>query len=284
MKKGQILVITLLVLTILSIVTVSLVILNTRDVGQIVNSEIYDKVYNSSETKLKEIVGVVGDPTVSLSQLTSKYNTCTNLGGTILTYECSYSLQSDSDPDINYSDTIKVSNEKDIVDYQLEKDRPLTLNMAGYTNNLTITLSKASAVEFTAVYDEGGGVYGSFSDVYDPVGTYSSTNSSTRSYYTNPVPSNTNYFVFNTPSGYNYKLLSITPRLKDPGDSLLITIKPFDYSTYPVQIRKFESNAYENGNINSPTVKIITQIPINPQTNGLLNYSLLTPDKVKVSN
>ena len=58
-KKGQILIITLLVLTILSIVTVSLIVLNSRDVTQTVNSEIYEKVYNSSETKLKEVLGVL---------------------------------------------------------------------------------------------------------------------------------------------------------------------------------------------------------------------------------
>jgi len=283
LKKGQILIITLLVLTILSILTVSLIILNNRDVTQTVNTEVYQKVYNSSETKLKEVLGVVADPNKSLSSLSTQYTTCINQGGSILTYACNFTLPSDSDPTITYTDQVTVSNEKDIVDFPVSKDRPLTLNLVGYSNGLRISTNKATALDFTLIYLQGG-TYQTFSGVYDPsTATYTSTDPVFKTYI-NPDPIDPLGFTLRLPPIYNsFQLLSITPRLQTANDSVLMTVKAIDLPTYPAQVRKFVSQAYTSNDTDSPIVKIVTQIPLSPQTDGLLDYSLLTPDLVQIT-
>lgn len=284
-QRGQILIITLLVLTILSILTVSLVILNNRDVGQTVNNEIYEKIYNSSETKLKEVVGILTSSTQSLSILTTRYgSSCVNLGGSIATYECNFTLTSDSDNTITYSDKVTVSNEKDIVNYGLNKDRPLTINLDGYSNAVRVGLNKAIAMEFTLIYLQGG-TYRTISGVYDPsTGTYNSIDP-TFNTYISLISGNPLNFNLQFPASYSaFKLLTITPRSKAVGDAVLLSVTGTDLATYPVQVRRFNSQAYMNNNADSPSVKIVSQFPLTPQLEGMLDYALITPDTVDVSN
>ena len=285
MKKGQILIITLLVLTILSILTISLVVLNNRDVGQTVNNEVYEKIYNSSETKLKEVIGILTNSNQSLSILPTNYgSSCVSLGGSIATYECNFNLTSDSDTAITYSDKITISNEKDITNYSLSKDRPLSLNLDGYAGGLRISINKAMALDFTLIYLQGA-TYRTLSGVYDPsTGTYNSTDPGFSSYFA-PISGNPLNFNLTIPAAYSaFKQLSITPRSKAVGDAVLISVTGLDLSTYPVQVRRFYSQAYRNNDADSPSVKIVSQFPLTPQLEGMLDYALITSDTVEVAD
>lgn len=292
--KGQILLITLLVLTILSIATVSIVLLNTRDVSQVQNSQQYNQIYNSIENEIKGLVQAFGKAEISLNPLnTTPYSCLENIPGE--SYKCNLNLVSGN---LNLTAELNITDEKKYEKFQIFKDRSLEINLDGYKDDLDIywenpnlPLADQASLEFILIYRDASGEFKSLIDIYNVAGVY-----------TSPITVSSNPFVFLENPLYpgnqfarrldfsttliatdKPEKLVIIPRMKRINSSIEIDILPTINSTYPNQIRKFVGKSVISNDPNSPVVNVITQIPLYPQTLSVLDYAILTNGEITLN-
>jgi len=298
-KKGQILIITLLVLTIIAIVTVSLVGLVNRDVQQVASTEQYEDAYNTSETQLKKVLDVIGKPSIPISQLPTLLNSptdisCSETQAAQKLYTCSAVNNDFSNTKLTTSITVK--DTKDVNDFPIYKDRSFDMNLSGYLDTLNFSWDKNAAIEFELIYNEGGEIK-SIRDVYD--------NGSPRIYTSlaadNPFDplSTIHPFKFKnyvgktddravsirisdivTLSGAPFVgtpiTLKITPRMTDKFDSIILNVRGVNNSL-PDQIREFTSKTFDaNGGNSTPVANIETKIPLAAQPDSVLDAAILT--------
>lgn len=288
--KGQILLITLLVLTILSIITITIILINSRDVKEVSSNRKYDQIYAAVEDKTKELIRSFGRYETPLSSLSSAPYNC--FQESTSKYNCSYTLASAA-----YNSNIIISNEKSYVDYQVFKDRGLEINMTGYKDYLDlywekqgVPASQQASVEFILVYTDASGNYRSKSDVYNPASVYTSAPSagSPFTYLENPAyPGNIfgrriNFSSSLTASENPVKLV-IIPRMTTNNASIELDLSAVTPGLFQDQVRVFKGNSYDSSDDETPIVNIVTQIPIYPQTLGLLDYALLAQGVVTIN-
>lgn len=210
MKKGQILLITLIVLSIVGIITVSVVILVQRDTQQVSATENYEEAYNASEGYLNELLNRYSDRLKPLEDLLRDYgeggvlpprggievdtgnpregtqstdNTTTDVGDSSLTAEsllCNPSasggylcqVESDEFSRLNLKTEITVDELNYLKDYLLYKDRTVDLTLGSYNDEVTLSWNHNSAIEFTLVYTDSAGRLQSVKDIYDPFNSF----------------------------------------------------------------------------------------------------------------
>jgi hypothetical protein len=286
-KKGQILLFTLVVITILSIVTISIIVLSTRDVAEVVTGEKYDQAYNAAESKLSELLDRYGKNDVNpLPAECTGAITPTNI-------ECVY-LINDLNLNTAYQTKIQIANKKDIEGFKVDKDRSIEILLSGYTGTLNITWdTNVTALDFAFVYENPSspGQYKTVKDVYDttnPVRLYESLNTTTTfAYQTIPegislavgtTKSNTISSPLNSSIGLTNNdsplYLQITPRTTLTSSRL--TIKPVDPNGYPFQVREYFATSIDPNDVNSPVANLRAVILLNAQSNGIFGYTLLT--------
>ena len=288
--KGQILLITLLVLTILSIITITIILINSRDIKEVSSNRKYDQIYAAVEDKTKELIRTFGRYETPLTTLSNAPYNCFPESSN--KYNCTYTLASGV-----YNANIVVSNEKSYVDYQVFKDRGLEINLVGYKDYLDLHWEKSglpaneqASMEFILVYTDAAGNYRVKTDVYNPAGVYTSAPAagSPFTYFENPgYPGNTFArrigFSTSLTATENPQKLVIIPRMTATNGSVELDVSPTTPGIYPDQVRVFKGNSYDNSDDETPVVNIVTQIPIYPQTLGLLDYALLTQGNVTMN-
>ena len=166
-QKGQILIVTLLVLTILAIVVVSLVSLVGKDATQVTSTQQYSDAYNTAETQLKKILTSYSKPGTNLAQITTTFNSTTDLNCAQTSaaqkiYTCSVNSSDFSKVPLQTSITVQDTN--NITGFSVYKDRSLDLDLSGYVGTLNFSWDKNAAIEFELVYKDASGAYQSISD------------------------------------------------------------------------------------------------------------------------
>lgn len=282
-KKGQALVITLLVLAIISIVVIGLVVVSNRDVDQVINNESYERLLNASEQRAREIIQTNGITTLpascgtpSVLPNTTEYNCGSTTGGT----------QND------FSGTIetKIVDRRGVNDFAIAKDRSLDIALTGYTGELQFRWNKNVAMEFNIIYTDTTGATQSIKDVYDLSGVYDSLvsddpNNDTQNIHdfnfqvldTTSLPRSTK-FTISSISGIslgNTVSLRVTPRSKTTGDIVNITVNAGSPSSFPFQIREFVITSIDSNNASSPLATVIAKVPLSSQIDDIFDYALL---------
>jgi len=290
--KGQILLITLVVLTILSILTITIVLLNSRDANEVQSNQKYEQAYGSIENKVKELIDNFGQYETPITNLTlSPYN-CFVLA--LRYYACTSSQPSGN---INISQEVIVSEERNYDDYKVFKDRSLEIYLNGYKSGIDLFWEKSglpaneqASLEFILVYKDIAGLFRTKIGVYNPSGVYTSAPASPVpfTYSDNPAyPGNAYAKRINFSSSLDAneipEKLVIIPRMISANDNVEISISPEVPSLYPNQLRLFKGKAYDSADNESPVVNIVTQIPLHPQTGGLLDYALITENDVTLN-
>lgn len=299
-KKGQILVITLLVLTVIAVITVSLVSLVSKDVGQVVATDKYEEAFNTSENQLKKILDKYSNTNLPLNTIINEFASsqdlfCVEESLAQRRYSCN--VNSDEFSKLNISTKIEVKETKEVEDFVLYKDQSLDLDIVGYGGSFEVFWDKFVALEFAINYTDPSGVIRSVKDVYDPLNLYDSYALITDNPYVDTL--NIHPFNFkdvvtrddrtsvlitiseildlsNAPINGNLISLRITPRTDEPNQSILLNVVPLG-SNAPYQIRKFTSKSIElNPTVNTPVANLETKIPLIPQPNNILDYSLIT--------
>lgn len=290
-KKGQIMVISLIVLMILGVVIVGLIILINRDTGQVTSNKKSQQIYNVAETQLLSIVSRYADPANSLTTIPNCIQTTSQNGG--IRFDCG-TTEDILDGALTITTRIEIEETKEIEDLEIRKDQTFTMNLDGYTAGLNIDWDRDAAVEFyftyfidsntNGVWDNNEalevktGVYDRNSILYENNGGDSDIN------FANLGTTQTSFNISgidNLPANYRPYNLSITPRLTtDTLEAVLFDITPSNFSTLPRQMRIFTATSFDASDNDTPVQTLNSQVPLYPQLDSIFNYSLLTKDSI----
>ncbi|GAB4284871.1 MAG: hypothetical protein Kow0081_2320 [Candidatus Dojkabacteria bacterium] len=302
MKKGQIMLLTLLVLMIIAIAVIGILNLVIRDSNQVSNTGDYQlalqvsesitqravEVYgnNPSLISIEELTGATGDIDSNLSDILD-YCTLSVDNQEQKTFECRKNVGTD------FTSILLVSDKKEVIDFNLEINRPLTLNLEGYLSSEGLLVSWDSnlvALELSLIYFDSSNTLKVAEALWD---SGSLRVSEEPEAIINELPLTTNTFAepdrslqipnFALADVNSLVSITFTPRSKDPNvQQVTLNIIPTDYTTYPFQIREFRTTSFNPNSGSTPSVTTITQIPIEPQLDSIFNYSLITEDSVEI--
>ncbi len=291
-KKGQILLVTMLVLMVLAIVIVGIVIVTNRDVSQVVQNQKYEQLYNVAETELQKVVAKYGDSTLDLSQLPndrdlSQISGCRPVNESLeVGYDCDVSDENALGLELDTS--IRVVERKEIRNLEVFKDEAITLRLEGYERGLTVSWDQNVAFEFVLnVFEDTNGnriwdqteKITEVRDIYDSGGVFTSKDNS------NPFGFSGNNqsisFVIDNitslPSNYRTRSLTIIPRTRaNNPNPVLVNVIPSDPASFPFQVRAFETVTFDETDNNTPVVEVNSQVSLESQIDSIFNYSLIT--------
>ncbi len=291
-KKGQILLITLLVLTILGIITVSLVTLANRDIGQVSSTDKYEQAYNTAENELFPILNKYSQYGLPLTTLPTDFTSCNTLG-LPNQYECQFVSSNFSN--ISFNTTVTVKEMQDVIDFQLYKDRTFDIDLNSvFKGELSFTWDKAAAIDFALTYkDVSTNTLKVIRDVYDLSSPVVISSLSGDDPYNDPL--NIHPFVFaiaditnlakstkftisqinGLPASAQPISLRVTPRMTEQLGAINLTITATDKTQFPNQLREFVSTSYIAIDKNTPVASLKTQIPLYPQVDNAFDYALI---------
>lgn len=273
--SGQILVIVLMVILLLSIIIMGIIAVVNRDLEQSLSAEQYETSYNSSETKILELVEKYGDVSKDLRDL------ATDCGAAINNvYTCSEQTDDNVVTEITVEDTSKVE------DFELGKDETLKLILNDYRGQLDISWTGQVAFLITLEYQDASGTYKNIKDVYDRVSIYSqSGGASDHAFnFTTVGPQNTSTRInLGSTTGLVAGDKLVFLKLKAIMKTTFSTLLTVDgEATFPKQVRKFEGITYaESSSAKTAAPILITQIPLAGFEPGILNYVLESDVRVR---
>lgn len=300
--QGQILIVTLFVLMIVAIIIVGVVAVSSRDVLQLVISKRYDEFYDAAERTITGMITKFGSSSTTLSQLLNSSNLPSGYSCATDSVPGQYKCTRGGEPQrIN---DLFIRDSRDIVEYELGKDEPMTVNLGTYRGEMQISWTGAAALEFGILYYTSDNNYHVLFDYYenvaDPVFTsYGGDplvpNTDTHPFQFQSNPTGGIRFNINTAVGTNNPayLLRITPRMKGDGGTIRITVKPTGTSGYPNQVRVFEAASYGETYIDPTTGEFQNydnadiyaaaqaQVLLYPQLPAVFHYGLLTPNLLR---
>ncbi len=282
--KGQILVITLLTLTIIGVLVVTIVLVTRRDFTQSANSEKYERLYNTADNNLQNLLADYSVPTANLTTLPT--GTCQTLvSGNY--YRCTYTAQ-EAASTYTSTTTVFVENKKNIEDYVLKKDNALILDINAYLGGFNIQWDKENvAMDVTIIFsnNQSFGRLNMTRDIYD--------RNSTKVIDSQIIPGFTNLFPFvqstSTPSraffldvsdtflapsaipgfinanAYTPLYMVIIPRSKNINEEVTINVTPDNPSSLRNQVREFRSLSEDLQDPNGPKASLIARVPLLPE-------------------
>jgi hypothetical protein len=296
LKNAQILLVTLLVMTIISIIVVGLIVISNRDVQQVVVSDKYDQILNSSENQMKGTIDTLSKNGVTLdkiSQLLPSQNCVPQTLGT--DYICTFTTTGDTQVEVK--NVLRVKDSKEIKEFEILKDDSFEINLNAYNGYLTSSWDKAMPIQFDITFRRADGTYFIISDVFDMTNNYPGI--SPQSNFTDTLSIHPINFEpvdnqglatqvkFNIASTSGYSgtpvWLSITPRSKQSYDSIKFSLRAQDEGLFPFQMREYTIESVDAGDAGSPVVRLEVAVPLNSQPISLLDYGLLTPDDIRIN-
>lgn len=332
MKRAQILLITLIVLSIIGIITVSIVILVQRDTAQVTSSENYEEAYNASEGHLNELLNKYSDRLIPLDQLLSDFGDedgglnpdgagggdgregSQSTGGNDTPFaselQCTQQaaggflcqVENDEFSNLDLKTEISVNELNYLKEYPLYKDRTIDLALGAYTDEITVSWDKDSAIEFTLVYQDGGGQMQLVKDIYDPLNLYYQhlgqydhilDHLGVHPFdFVAPLNTDLNHsvkFILRNVKGVNgsavsgtLKYLRITNRNSDNNQAVLLNLNATgpNSGTFPKQVREFVSRSFNTSNLVTPIANLKTIIPLHAQPESLFDYAIITKDEI----
>lgn len=290
-KKGQIMVITLIVLMILGVVIVGLIILINRDTGQVTSNKKSQQIYNVAETELLAVVSEYADPSISLTNIPNCVQTTTQNAG--IKFDCEATDEA-LDGNLTITTKLDIEETKQIENLEIRKDQTFTMNLDGYNSTLTFDWDRDAAVEFTVTFFDDNNLNGvwdtgetleSKTGVYDTNSIlYENSGGSSDITFGNLGATQTSLnisTISNLPAKYRAYNLSITPRLtQDTLEAVIFDITPSNFNTIPRQMRIFTATSFDATDSDTPVQILNSQVPLYPQLDSIFNYSLITKDSI----
>ncbi len=300
-KKGQILLITMLVLMVLAIVIVGIVIVTNRDIGQVTTNQKYEQLYNVAETELQRVVAKYGVSTVRLGDLSrdpdlDEYITdCTPVNESLaLGYDCSVSDENALGLELDTE--ILVVDRKEIRNLEIYKDESITVKLEGYKQSLDVTWDQNVAMEFSMNFFIDSNNNGTWdqneeikevSDIFDNFGVFNSKDPTNTFGFTSINSGRGVRFRINSistlPANYYTRSITITPRTRENNPNpVLLSVVPSDPGSFPFQVRAFETTTYDTLDNNTPVVEVNSQVSLESQIDSIFNYSLITNGNISL--
>ncbi len=294
-RSGQILVITLLTLTIVGVLVTTIVLVTRRDFSQSANTEKYERLYNVADNNLQNLLADYAIPSANLTQLTSEG--CVPIVPPNY-YSCEYEAQ-ESGTSFTSLTTVFVENKKSIDDYVLKKDTALILDVNSYLNGFNFDWDKDNvALEIVVVYSNNlpNGRLNMVRDIYDR-NTTKVISSQTQPGFVNAFPfvqgvsnpARSFYLdvsdVFNNPSTipgfingnpFIPLYLAVIPRTQNLNEEITITITPDNPSSLRNQTREFRALGEDMADPEGPKASLIAKVPLLPEVPAALLNGITT--------
>ncbi len=294
-RSGQILVITLLTLTIVGVLVTTIVLVTRRDFSQSANSEKYERLYNVADNNLQTLLADYSLPAANLTALAGAG--CQTIVNSNY-YRCTYTSQ-ESGTSFVSTTNVFVENKKSVDDYVLKKDNALILDVNSYLSGISFQWDKENvALEVVLVYSNNlpSGRLNIVRDIYDRNAT-KVVDSQTQPGFVNAFPfvqgvSNPSRSftldisdIFNVSSNIPGFLnanpfvplyLAIIPRSKNLDEQITITITPDNPSTLRNQTREFRALGEDLSDPTGPKASLVARVPLLPEVPATLLNGIST--------
>lgn len=280
--KGQILVILMIALAIVSIILISVSRNARKDTSSQVQSEQYEEYYSTVEQELLKIV----------SDTNTVPNSCTM--ESLVTGECIIpvvlgAMESQSIPDaegtpkknanlrVVRQDVLNFSN------FVIDKDKSLTINLSneakGYDGNIKFSWKGEVSWIVNLDYKSSAGEYKTSQSVYDVSNLFESSTSGLCKFHTDEE--NTFYFSINScipTSEVSPEILSLRLKPVSKDTSVIAELSLLEpKSGIPNQVTIITATAeLENPQPDSPSIQLEMQIPLQNPSFEILDYALRT--------
>lgn len=301
-NQGQILIITLLILLVLSIVVLSTVVNLSRDVRGRVNNELYEENYSNAEARLlqtaeyfDDFYSRVGANSFSTQDINDLENKLKRIGteGTASTPSCSPDIQNPNKIVCEVKEgeivtDISIEQKNQISDFEMTSNDVLQLNLTrsdgtSYTNSpIRWQWSGNVSWSLTLIYEKNynGQIFiESVKDVYNVANStstrafnFSNTSNANFAEITNFATTNDTKF-----SEGSTKLLyfRIRPIITSGSDATTISLS--GDGTLPVQFVEINAQSYQEGlGQDTPTPLLSIKKPIVPAPPALFDYVYYT--------
>ncbi len=288
-NKGQIMVITLLVLTIITIIVVSVILVVSKDVEQQTTTQEYEKYLDKAEQTIIDTIYSFDRPDYDFSELIADPSkagddaACSQLDKTIT---CTV-----VNPDDLSKVTMEISDTKDMEEYTLRKDQVYTMYLGGYNGIIRTNWTGETAMSFTLGFTRAGQSM-TITDVFDSKGIMTSHGNDPLNDvapgnhafafrpYLGDVVTSTEFLLSDTvglQAGDVLVNLSFKPIMRESNGFSLLSVKVS--GVIGDQLRVYKATAYASdvdqfGTTPAPTV--VTKVPLYPQMPSLFDYVLLT--------
>ncbi len=282
--KGQILITTLLSLTIISLLVASLTMIAGRDVVQLATSERYEEFYNIAETELRNHIDQIG--------ISSALGSFFEEGECIDAFWCQKNISSNFTPeDILTNTLLVVRDTREIKEMEIKKDSSFNIKLnSNYTGSIIFDWdydpSQVDIAFEVSLLVNNGGKKEVLRDVYNPSNILGVGVSGVLFPIGFSQANKTHFVIDLSAIILNKEALWVTPRILSPGsDSDYVILKSAtfsDLSNVPYQIREYISETSQTGIESSPVAKVISRIPLTPQIGSLFDYVLLTDGQLKL--
>lgn len=292
--SGQILLITVLVLMIVSIVVVGVVSLANRDVQQVASEQQYQEILNESELQVLDFVSKYGAANDAYTQIINQEPQCIAISTT--NYECNLGVTPEG-----IENEITIEDLDYLQDYELTKDANFDVYLGRFRGEIQFNYTGVAALEFQLFYIDAGGDYQVITDVFDVtggqvydilIGDPLDNSSPNHPFNFRLDPSSGNYaFTINDIDGFTSVdlpvSLNITARIPSDGVTLLDLeannggLSPSVAGVFPDQVRKYSASSYFAGGEANIATTVDTQVPLLPQGASFLYNGLLAEGLVE---
>lgn len=272
--KGQILVIVILVLFIVSTVILGIIAIVTRDVEQSLGAEEYERSYAITEDNMQKILIKYADVNIPLGQIVSEGElNCTEPVSD--QYKCFFEED-------GYISEITVEDVSQVENFELGKDDTFKVDLGNYTGTLEFQWTGHVAMSFNLYYKKTTGEYVMVSDFYD-AGNFVSRAGIEESHPLNlsiPQPGQNRVIldlngISNSLDDFqNFEYLNLRAMMnEDSNTSTLFSMR--SNLGLPAQVRKVQGISFrsDNSNVNS-VPQLISQIPLAGKDPSVLFYVL----------
>jgi hypothetical protein len=279
-KNAQILITTLLFITIVIILMITVVIITSRDIKQVTTTARYEKALNLSETNLKGAIEKVKVGT--LSNLFTLNCISSNLDSAQSLATCNLDNSTE-----NFQTTVTVQDKSSIDDYEAKKDQPIDVAMnqsgTGYNGIINASWDNANVAMEFAIYYKTGNTYKVVRDMWDPTNPDSIIESGRTPAinFVEVIPTSINFNIASIPQiaadgSVNILAMTLTPRTKSASITSTKVNVSASSPNFPKQMREFTSISTNSLDPNSPIARVQTKILLATQVGALFDYSILT--------
>lgn len=284
LKNAQVLLLTLIVLSVVGVLIIGMIIIFNRDSSQVINTEKYQEILNVAETDLVRVAREYFDPARSIETLVSDgrfQDLLTNCSfrvndQTSKTTVCKSISQQSQEK--NLETEISITDSKQIIDYKMLPDQPLTIDLSGYKSSVIISANQNNPLEISINYIVNGKseVLRGFID-RDLLIADQEIKGNIQTITSFPQTNIININLSNLPSSYFLQDLQITFRRYDTVQkNTSITVVPDNFTDFPYQIREISVKSFDSLALNSPVVNLVANLPLKGEVLPFLDYPLLT--------
>lgn len=284
-QKAQVLLLTLIILSVMGVLIIGTIIIFRRDSGQVINTEKYQQILNVAETDLIRVAEEYANPSNLIENIVSDARFQDLLSSCAFRFDNqsqkSTTCQSTSDEtnELNLNTEIQLIDSKDIENLSIYKDQPLQVQLDGYRSSVQIDLEDTIPSEISLSYvNQSTGLTEILRTFIDRNRLLSQNviSGNLSPYISFPEAGVISLNLQSLPSNYSTVNFEITIRIDSAeNESAQVNIQPSNYTDFPYQIRNFKVKSFDSQSASTPVVQLSTFSLISSEASAFLDYPLL---------